>query len=678
MSGGMWWRLSASCCVALCLLGTFGAISPGFAMGKKPDLEGEQQGVFKKVPSVIKKGVGLFTGGGEIVWELENPFRLFQAPEMTFEHRQTFDELSEDEKRTPILSAERALSATRPRGWAEDFLERTCWSRDIGNYNNCTHQKNSFLHPTSHVIWALVNRDDQAADANGGSIVVPMCQWRLTALKGEGNSAGEVLGEYNKPCFQRNNFTIPYPTGAVLEVSNDNLKIKLSETIIIKDIFIVGMGDSFASGEGNPDVPVQFSKERYVAYGTVTAANLKLPLYPTRVGNWREVADTEFMKQKARWLGQSCHRSLYSHQLRASLQLALSNPKRAVTFAGFACAGVEITHGLFLRYKGNEWSEVPPRLSQISAAAEAQCGPYGARMTQYARAFGVDGKLEVLHDLPVLKCVNEKKRKIDLLMVSIGGNDVGFSSLVANVVVKDIGQLRTVGGWMGAILNSQQAQGKISDLKLRYKALRRALHNVLQIPWGQADRILLTAYPNMTFRDKGKRICDNGAMGMTVSPVFSLSSDKAQRAESFANNLNKAMKTVAKSYKWTFVDGHREAFTSHGICARDETLPAPLSENPDLPLWEGDKWVPYNPSEYAPYARRERWFRTPNDAYLTGHLHISGPVIRNLFKFKSLSQLQVLIAGTYSGAFHPTAEGQAVMADALYGEAERVLNKYGQ
>jgi lysophospholipase L1-like esterase len=38
--------------------------------------------------------------------------------------------------------------------------------------------------------------------------------------------------------------------------------------------------------------------------------------------------------------------------------------------------------------------------------------------------------------------------------------------------------------------------------------------------------------------------------------------------------------------------------------------------------------------------------------------------------------LQVLIAGTYSGAFHPTAEGQAVIADAVVQKAEKVLAKY--
>ncbi len=37
-----------------------------------------------------------------------------------------------------------------------------------------------------------------------------------------------------------------------------------------------------------------------------------------------------------------------------------------------------------------------------------------------------------------------------------------------------------------------------------------------------------------------------------------------------------------------------------------------------------------------------------------------------------------MLAATYSGAFHPTAEGQAAIADAVVHKARGVLAKYGQ
>ena len=602
-----------------------------------------------------------------IEWELVNPFRLFHRPEHTNLHRTQFEQLSDEERETPILSIERRLAAENPMGWARTVYDKTCWSRKTASYQKCAGKTKHYLHPKSHRIWLKYK---MSADKTSEARVLPYCRWSMTYFQRKRKRIKTVKAL----CDQKVEFDIPYPSGATVDVKvSDGTFFK--EKIKVKDIFVVGIGDSFASGEGNPDVPVRFSRTRSVVYQEKSKKHFPKKNYPTRVGKWRELADRNFMKYKARWQGQSCHRSLYSHQMRASLQLALENPKRAVTFAGFACAGAQITHGLFLRFKGNEWSETPPKLSQISAVAEAQCGSRRAENKQYARAFGVDGKLEVLHDLPVKRCARKDARRIDLLMVSIGGNDVNFSSLVANVVVNDTIQLKTVGGWMGAILNHNQAQERIKELKLRYKALRRAIHNVLLISWGQPDRVLLTAYPNMTFRDKGKRVCDDGALGMDVSPLFSLSSKKASEAEGFAESLNKAMRREAKRFKWTYVEEHRDAFTSHGICAQNEDRKEEVAEKLALPFWENGEWTHYNPADYVPYATRERWFRTPNDAYLTGHLHLSGAIMR---KFKKLRPLQVLVAGTYSGAFHPTAEGQARIADALTKAASSVLKKYGQ
>ncbi len=91
--------------------------------------------------------------------------------------------------------------------------------------------------------------------------------------------------------------------------------------------------------------------------------------YPARIGPWKQIGDKAFIQENARWIDQGCHRSLYSHQLRAALQLGLEDDHRAVTYVGVACSGSEVTFGLFLRYAGNEWVPNPPDMSQISAIA---------------------------------------------------------------------------------------------------------------------------------------------------------------------------------------------------------------------------------------------------------------------------------------------------------------------
>jgi hypothetical protein len=95
-----------------------------------------------------------------------------------------------------------------------------------------------------------------------------------------------------------------------------------------------------------------------------------------------------------------------------------------------------------------------------------------------------------------------------------------------------------------------------------------------------------------------------------------------------------------------------------------------------LPRKVNGAWEPYNPSEWRAYASRLRWFRTPNDAFLTGNFHVSQSLVQSVLKTQAFSWIQLLLASTYSGAFHPTAEGQAAIADAVVGQARNVIAKY--
>ena len=167
-----------------------------------------------------------------------------------------------------------------------------------------------------------------------------------------------------QPCSEHVNFDVPYPAGATVKVEIGGREVA-SEDIRVHDLLIVGMGDSFASGEGNPDVPVRFSRER-----TATTASARATGDLTRLSGAHRAVEADRrqgLHRGERALERSgCHRSLYSHQLRAALQLGLEDPHRAVTYVGVACSGSEVTFGLFLRYTGNEWVPNPPDLSQIS------------------------------------------------------------------------------------------------------------------------------------------------------------------------------------------------------------------------------------------------------------------------------------------------------------------------
>lgn len=600
----------------------------------------------------------------KLVWRVENPFRFFKDPDDTAQHREMYEDLLSKERATPVLSAERILNADPREGWAKDVYTKTCWDPKTNRHHCGT--GDVYITPKSHAVIVTVDDlDDPDAE----------CRWRMRpkATRKRRYKAKTRLG----PCAGPMRFDIPYPTGAEVMVKAGGEEIA-RQTIKVRDILIAGVGDSFASGEGNPDVPVRFAAERAQSYGEVKG-KFDFSGYPTRVGGWKKIGDETFNAQKAQWNDRACHRSLYSHQMRAALQISLEDPHRAVTFVGVSCSGAQVTFGMFLRYKGNEWVENPPDLSQISALAVAQCGRYPARDVDMPEAYHMRGVIKELQGGLVLKrCDRKRARKIDLLFVSISGNDIGFARLVANAVLADQSLLKKLGGWFGQLHEKEQTRELLSAVDERLKALNRAFHGILHIPWNQSDRIILTAYPPIALLGENLQVCPSGSAGMDVLEAFSLSRARALSSTLLANQLDSIMKKSARYHGWSFADAHRSDFVGRGICAGVNKGPYANADDLRLPRKVNGQWQPYNPAEYHPYQTRQRWFRTPNDAYLTGHLHATAGVLSTALSYNRFSWFQILLASTYSGAFHPTAEGQAVIADSLVQKARRVLKKRNQ
>jgi hypothetical protein len=598
----------------------------------------------------------------EIEWRVENPFRYFKNPTDTEVHRATYLALSPEEKETPILSAERALAGRHDEGWAASMYDATCWNARR-NKHVCK-DGISYIDPVSHtVILEAKGIEDEDVE----------CTW-LTAPHGDNSPRGTAI---RKPCREPVKIVVPYPEGAGVALEVGGQEVARTD-IRVRDILIAALGDSFGSGEGNPDVPVRFSRERAVDYAK--AENLPdLAGYPARVGSWKQIGDKAFIEANPHWLDQACHRSLYSHQTRAALQLAIEDPHRAVTFVNVACSGAEVTYGLFLRYKGNEWVPNPPELSQISAIAEAQCGNKEAPFQDLPEAFHIKGTISELQGgLMLRRCDRNAARKIDLLFVSIGGNDIGFARLVANSVLADQSLVRQLGGWFGQVHGNAESKALMERLDERYKALNRAAHYILHIPWEESDRVILAAYPPLAVLDEKNNVCPDGAAGMEVYSEFSLSEERARASSILADQLQEVMRKSAEAHAWTLADAHRKAFLGRGICAGYTDNAFSIADDLRMPRRIDGSWQPYNPADYKAYVSRQRWFRTPNDAFLTANFHVSGNVIQKALKLQSLSWFQVLLASTYGGAFHPTAEGHAAIADSVADKARRVLAKYKQ
>lgn len=598
-----------------------------------------------------------------IVWRVENPFRFFTDPSDSEIHRATYRSLGPEEKQTPVLSAERALQGRHNDGWAATMYRKTCWNWTSNRFSCPAYD--DYMNPTSHTVIADVHGIDEAANLT--------CTW-LTAPRGGKNVRGQAV---TQPCNDPFLVDVPYPGSTDLKVEIGGRDVA-ETTVKVRDILVAGMGDSFASGEGNPDIPVRFSRDRAADYAK-PGANGDLSGYPARIGDWKQIGDKTFIGENARWLDQACHRSLYSQQLRAALQLGAEDPHRSVTYVGVSCSGAEVVPGLFLRYKGNEWVANPPALSQISAVAEAQCGKRESQALDLPEAYHINGKIPDLKGGLVLrKCPKEYARKIDLILLSIGGNDIGFSRLIANAVLSNQSMLRQLGGWIGEVHGQAQASAQLSRLDARYKSLNRAFHNLLYVPWEESDRVILTGYPGLALSGDGSETCKDGKAGMEVFSDFQLSEQKLREGTWVADKLHRAMRAGADNYGWTFAETHRRQFIDRGICSGKNEDGNYGADDMRLPRKINGEWKPYNPADFQAYATRQRWFRTPNDAFMTGNFHVAASLLQKVMKLDSLAWFQLLLASTYSGSFHPTAEGHAAIADAVAEKARAVLQKYGQ
>src|SRR5258706_7895254 len=241
------------------------------------------------------------------------------------------------------------------------------------------------------------------------------CAWSLD--DGEATPRQSTLD-----CAEPVNFRARYgrPTVASVEVSSGpEAPQRLATEIMVRDIFIAGLGDSIASGEGNPDRPVALSDEGFCfrSYlGTAGAQYYRPSRAGYKGGRACEAPDSlqVWQRQSALWFICACHRSLYSYQTRTALALAVRYPHIAVTYLPLACPGASISDGLFGPQRARE---CPPTKS----AASCQ-GTVNAQLPELRAAVAAAKN-------------RQPERKLDLILLSIGANDINFSGLVADVIV---------------------------------------------------------------------------------------------------------------------------------------------------------------------------------------------------------------------------------------------------
>jgi hypothetical protein len=591
-----------------------------------------------------------------IEWEVKNRFRLFRN-EADFQRHVAAN------RGDGILAAEDRLEGTSDgRGWAKDMVDHLCvdGAGKLTEFCDRDGEREVYLAPVDHRVGATL-----AGPVPAGAT----CVWNFDDGSIPPQQASVNCNEEVRLRLRYGKVTI-----ASVGVTAPDGSIQQATTEIqVRDFLIAGLGDSIASGEGNPDRAVALSDTGFCfrRFLGSTSSEYFRPgragyrgdktcgATATGSGTGGSSAD-EWQRHSARWLSAPCHRSLYSYQMRSALALAVESPHLAVTYIPLACSGATIEAGLLAPQRSRECT---PATRTGSCAAT------------------VPGQLAQLQELLTLAHRHQADRGLDLMLLTAGANDIKFSGLVANVII-DEGTERLLFSQGGLLANSEDA-GKILDTQLPggFAKLRTALKPLVR---GNLSRVVYVSYGHPALLGEDTP-CPGGRDGFDVHPAFSVDPTRLRRTADFiSDDFLPRIKALAlcqagaicqqpATEKMTFVDSHQEAFADRGFCARSNDDPVFDRKcfSPDGESFESDVVKAIDDplacelkaSDFRPYAPRARWVRTANDSYFTAMTYPDG--LPSVLQPSDIHDATWgILSAVYGGAIHPTAEGQAAMADA--------------
>ena len=399
----------------------------------------------------------------------------------------------------------------------------------------------------------------------------------------------------------------------VVRVPFGSFGVAARRTIQIEDILVVAIGDSYASGEGNPELHRgQTAGEPFWGDGSGSSAT--------------DADHAQARRSSVAWPSQ------------VAMDLERSDPRTSVTFVSVAASSASVARGLL--------------------------GPQNARLPE--------PQVPRVEDL-----VGD--RQIDLLLVSIGGNDIGFSRLIAGLVDADPwldpvcyetdlqnvwdaiadGQWNRVSRITWRITNPFNIRcrsarvdegvtlagldGLPGELERLAAAIETDLHPA---------RVLIMEYPDPTGFSTGTstEICDEIVGDAAPLGLHEISREEQRLGGiEVLDPLNAVIREAAQRHGWDYATGVAGAFVDgHGYCADWPNYGYPPEFGQRLPFQRDRLDYP------------DAWYRNGG---LDGTQRLEGPVSW----YRTAGQ-SVALQGPDSrvdttGTMHPNELGHRAMAD---------------
>ncbi|MCR6712939.1 MAG: hypothetical protein NVV57_09725 [Demequina sp.] len=331
-----------------------------------------------------------------------------------------------------------------------------------------------------------------------------------------------------------------------LEVRDDHAgRAVTSREIAPKDLVVVSLGDSVASGEGSP---------------------------------LRDQSGTA----EVAWTDRSCHSSPYAGPALAAKQLEDADPHTAVTFVQLACSGAAIV----------DTFDDP---SHRKGPGDADDPSTGGVKDAYA---GVEHAKTC--DSPGTPCPSQRPsqltqmqqllgpRDADAVLVSVGANDVRFSGTLKSCLLPPIALPGLINGCNDGAAAGEH-DSRMDELPARYQQLANGFDAASVDP----ATVHITEYFDPTGdkygvsnlrcvgKPEGLPALDVPTAGLwaLASNVDLITDSEAIWARSHVvAGLNGAVRDAASGHGWDYVGGITSRFATHGYCS-DEPWIVRLGES---------------------------------------------------------------------------------------------------
>lgn len=353
------------------------------------------------------------------------------------------------------------------------------------------------------------------------------------------------------------------------------------QDVTVQDWLVLSMGDSYGSGEGNPDIEIE-----------------------------RGFAGVEVAP--AEWQDRRCHRTANAGSAQAARWLELADPRTSVTFIHIACSGAEAMAGLLETYAGvaGTWEAtyMAPLDPQLTQARELVAGR--EIDATYISIGGNDSNFAKI----VMACIAlapcnpryvgaEDKVHPDLFMVASAcagissvvpapGNLIALAICVPVLsdILADFAADTAENHFRNGLMGPAGIEGELGTYRMTeiYEKLAGALHSsssvnglpFLGMPEAHRNRVFLSEYVDATQDDEGD-YCPKGDLLKPFNDIR-LPAIGQQEYEwidqQVEQKLNEVVAFNAAEEGWNLVDGIHAGFATHGLCADDTYMVGLLTE----------------------------------------------------------------------------------------------------